>query len=683
MKNVFEFRKGAAWILALAFAFAVMLLPMTALADGVRRPDGSEAERADDAPMGVRAAVESHDPPPLDTDFSFIRVLITTGSSTTLWLDLCSQYRISGSSQIYSGTVNSPYPIAIVRYNSTEVVIKNRNTNDVIAYGSDLRITRVDPLYPAGYAKLTKSGSPRTQDRMYLGDFDFRIGDDGYLAMINTVSLAYYLYGVVGYEMAPGCEDHALYAQAIVAKSFALYYVDVSASSTWDVQDGFRSATYQGYRGFRENRLATMPHCLAVVGEAIVCQGTFVPTCYAHSDGGETALPSHVFGSSRYDYAYSVSIDDIEFDNDNDTKRVIHVTFGGTGDNSRFRDFILTKINAAFGVGADRLVEIKELYCFDPVQGTERNMQQLHIKAKVRCADGNNHTYTIECPSMDLKEYRISDVDGSGDSYSSSHCVFSENYLIFWGRETEGGYELYFARYGHGLGLSQIGANTRAGAPYNQTYQELLQFYFPKFDLIRIEERAPDGSSAPDPTDPVDPPGPTDPDYEIVAYGVCTGNNVNFRDEPSTTSGSVIGSVRRNEHLDILDCTNDGWYKAVWNGMVGYINMEYSRITMFPSPADGVFMIRDGVTTTGANLRYEPFVDPRNKITKLPAGTRLTSWARISKWHYVTTENGLQGFISGNVSSYGDPYPYTGSFSLIVRTPPYQLPYDPVKRREQ
>ena len=415
MKAVFEFRKGAALALVLAFAFAAMLLPVTALAKTERTADDADAEKAGDAPMGAKAAVESHDPPPLDTDFSTIRVLITTGSSTTLWLDLNGQYRIGSSSQVYSGTSSSPYPIAIVRYNSTEVIIKNRDTDDVLAYGSKLTITRINPLYQAGYAKLTKTGSPKTQDRMYLGHFTFYIGDDGYIAMVNTVPLAYYLYGVVGYEMAPGCEDHALYAQAIVAKSFALYYVDVSASSSWDVQDGFKSATYQGYRGFRENRLATMPHCLAVVGEAIVCEGSFVPTCYAHSDGGETALPSHVFGTSRFDYAYSVSIDDIEFDNDNDTKRVIHVTFGGTGDNSRFRDFILAKINAAFGVGADLVVEIKELYCFDPVPGTERNMRKLHVKAKVRCADGNNHTYTFECNTKDLKEYRISDVDGSGD----------------------------------------------------------------------------------------------------------------------------------------------------------------------------------------------------------------------------------------------------------------------------
>ena len=665
MKNAFDLRKGAALALALAFAFAVLIIPYKALAgSAVRTPVSEEADRIEDEPMGVRAAVESHDPPPISTDFSTIRVLITTGSSTILWLDLCGQYTINGNR--YSGSLNSPYPLAIVRYNTSYVAVKNRISGDVIAYGSSVSILRVDENYEAGYAMLSKSGSSSTLNRMYLGNFTFRIGADGYIAMVNTVPLAYYLYGVVGYEMAPGCEDHALYAQAIVAKSFALYYVDVDPSSTWDVQDGFKSSTYQGYRGFRENRLATMPHCLAVVGQAIVCDGGFVPTCYAHSDGGETALPSHVFGTSRFDYAYSVSIDDIEFDNDHDTKRVIHVDFGGTGDNSRFRDFILTKINAAYGVGAKRVVEIKELYCFNPVSGTQRNMQSLHVKAKVVCADDQNHTYTFECPTMDLKTARISDVDGSGDSYSSSHTVFSENYLIFWGRETGGGtgYEVYFARYGHGLGLSQIGANTRASEQYNQDYQEILEFYFPKFDLIYITERGPDGTL---------PEPPEDEHPRAVAYGICTGNNVNFRDEPNTETGQILGKVHLNEHLDILDCTSDGWYKAYWNGMTGYINMEYSRITMFPSPIDGVFMIRDGVTTTAANLRYEPYVDPRNKITKLPAGTRLISWAQINKWHYVTTENGYQGFISGNVSSYGEPYPYTGSFSIEVGIPPYQL----------
>ena len=671
MNNTSKIKKGAAWLLALLFALALWVAPAAALAEGVRRPEADiAAEEKDldgDGALGVRSVADSHDPPPVDYDFSTIRVLITTGNMTELWLDLYGQYHVSGSGTVYTGTASNPYLISIKRISSTTVQITNRTTDQVLATGSAVGITRLDQYYEAGYAKLTKSGSSKTLNRMYLGDIVFRVNSSGYLDMVNTVSMAYYLYGVVGYEMAPGCEDEALKAQAIVAKSFALYYVDIRSTSTWDVQDGFKSATYQGYRGFRENRLATMPHCLAVIGMAITYEGGFVPTCYGHSDGGETALPSHVFGSSRFDDAYSVSIDDIEFDNDFDTKRMITVTFGGTGDNSRFRDFILAKINQKFGVNAKSVVSILDLYTFDPVPGTERNMQKLHVRARVNTAAYGEHTYTFDCDTADLKSYPISDVDGSGDSYSSSKYVFSENYLIFWGKTTRDGYELYFARYGHGLGLSQIGANTRANETYNQSCEEILAFYFPKFELIQITESGPSGETG----------GPVVTPPTVLAYGVCTADDTNFREGPGT-SYAVLGQACEGEHIDILDVHEDGWYKAILRGMTGYISMTYSRLTSFPSPVNGVFMLRDGVVLSRANLRWEPYINSRNIIVKLQAGTHLTSWAQINKWHYVTTENGYQGFISNVVSSYSDPYQYTGTTSVVLKAFDYIAPALPV-----
>lgn len=656
-------KKGAAALAACVILFTLFAAPCSALAVNTGQTKvRTEQPISGDEPLGIRSVVESHDPPPTDTDFSFIRVLITTGGTSTLWLDLYGQYVLNGSIPL-SGTSGAPYQIEIKKYNSTNVLITNRETNEVLAYGAAPVITRVNQLYEAGYAKLTKSGSSKTLNRMYLGDFTFRV-TSGVLNMINTVSMAYYLYGVVGYEMAPGCEDEALKAQAIAAKTFALYYVDVSPSSTWDVQDGYTSSQYQGYRGFKENRLATMPHCLAVVGLALSYEGTFVPTCYAHSDGGETALPSHVFGSSRFDDAYSVSIDDIEFDNDDDTVRKIKVTFGGTGDSSRFRDFILTKINALYGVNATKVRSITELYTFNPVEGTQRNMRKLHVRAVVKTSSGDA-TYTFECPTEHLKTYAISDVDGSGDSYSSSSHVFSENYLIFWGREKENGYELYFARYGHGLGLSQIGANTRANSVYGQSCEEILAFYYPKFDLIQINELNPDGTGG----QIVTPP-------EAAAYGVCTANNTNVRSGPSTDY-NIVGHLQENEHIDIFDA-EDGWYKIIKDGVTGWVSMTYSRLTMFPSPANGVFTLRDGIiTATRGNLRSEPYVNSRNLITRLPNGTTFTAWASVGEWFYVVTPDGLQGFLHRDVMQLSDPYPFTGSSSLVVRDKPYSGPSMP------
>jgi hypothetical protein len=416
-----------------------------------------------------------------------------------------------------------------------------------------------------------------------------------------------------------------------------------------------------------------MQYCLEVIGEALSFCDTFIPTCYGHSNGGETALPSQIFGGSIYDGGFEVVFDDIEVEHDT-SKELIHVDFGGTGDSSRFRDFILLKVRDLFEVEPLSIVSIDDLYTFDPLPGTERNMRQLHVGATVELLmaqkDGPDPTaeptpeptptittfsFSFNCPVTQLKSYALSDIDGSGDNYSSKKYVFSQPYSMYWGRETENGYTLIYSRYGHGIGLSQMGADIRANPDImGWDYHRILEFYYPNFDIISICENSPS-----------DPDNPSAPVYPVVAYGVCTSNNINFRTGPGANF-DIIGVVNRNEHLDILGVTDTGWFNAVWNGHTGYITMDYSRIVMFPSPTNGVFTLTDGAVTSPSNLRAEPCVRSGNVITVLPTGTRFTGWTHIGKWYYVTTENGYTGFLSSVVAEFYGSYQYIGVVSLDV-----------------
>lgn len=651
--------KRKVWALALVLALSLACFtPLGAFAKGIRIKtiDGDDAFRRPT-------------PPPTDYDFSTIRVLITIGSTSSVDLDLGTEYVVEGTSTKLSGTMSSPYHVTVEKTSSGKVRLTNRSTGAVIREASDVKLTRVDQNYEKGMLTLVSCASSSTQGRMYLGDFRFLVKDSA-LMMVNTVPMAYYIYGVVGYELNPYCEDEALRAQAVAAKAHGMYYIDTAEGSTYDIKDGYSSAQYQAYRGFRENRLPTMRHCLDVVGVAISYQDSFVPICYGHSNGGETSLPSFIFGSSCqwYDAAYGVAVDDIEFNDYTDDTDTINVTFGGTGDNSRFRDFILKKINALYGVNATKLRSISELYAFDPKEGTERHMQKLHVKAKVKVGD-EDKTYTFECPTSDLRTFALTDVDGSGDSYSSSKYVFKTSRLIYWGKETSGGYTLIYSGHGHGIGLSQIGANIRANpATYGWTYQEILKFYYPNFDIITITERNPDGTLPSEPDDPF-AVGP-----DAVAYGICTADNTNFRSGPGTEY-SIIGTMNKGDHFDIFDVSTNGWFKAWYNGLNGYVSLDLSYVTGFPSPADGLFMLMDGKTNGAVNLRSEPYIRDGNVITKLPNNTKVTAWAHINKWYYVTTENGYEGFLSNLTTTYGDPYEYTGVATISPRSPESYNPF--------
>lgn len=609
----------------------------------------------------AKQAGEVRKDPSLDMDFSFIRVLISTGDSSKIELDLVGEYRIGTTA--LNGTESSPKLIR-VSASSGGVKITDRSSGYEITSGTSVELIRLHDNYEAGYAQLTLSGNSDTQDRYYLGSFRF-YAESGHVRMINTVHLAYYIYGIVGYELSTSSQPEALKAQAVAAKTMGMYYM--GGDGDWDVKDGWTSAVYQAYRGFRENRLVTMPYCIAVIGEALSYNGSIIPIFYAHTNGGETSLPSTVFGSSlsRYDGAYAVSLDDIEINDYPSYKETVSVDFGGTGDNSRFLDFILGKARAA-GTVSNRVVSIDDLYAYDAYPGTQRDMRKLYVEATLEVSgeDGEpqNVPFVIDCASNELRSLVLSDYDGSGDNYSTYKYAIKKNLKLYWGTAREGGYTLIAARYGHGVGMSQIGADLRANPDtYGWDYRQILAFYYPGMELISITE-----------DDPSDASGPNVNPMPILAYAECTDDNTNFRMGASTSYPSM-GKVQTGEHLDILGVTETGWFHAIWNGLTGYITMDYSQIVMFPAPTDGIFTVTDGATKSSANLRSEPYIRDGNVITKLPKDTVIKAWAQIGKWLYVTTDNGYRGFLSNVVTNIYGTHTETGMSSIPV--PPRDLPH--------
>ena len=655
------------------------------------------AEALGDEPRGVcdyEPVARAASP---DDDFTFVRVLITTGSVKKLDLDLYGEYYFD--SGVTVGRSGTAYRIRVSLAGGV-VTVTSRDTGEVLDSGANVVLHRAIVNYMAGYAQLTYSGNSNTLDRMYLGDFSF-YPDGSYLAMVNIVPMTYYIYGIVGYELNIYCQPEALKAQALAAQSFAMYYM--GGSNPYDVKDGFSSSVYQAYRGYKDNRLASMEFCYAVLGEALSYNGTFVPIFYGHTNGGETALPSHIWGGTSQDPAYDVRIDDADFES-GDAMELVNIDFGGVGDNTRLLDFLLLKVRDLYGVQPVSVDSIDDLYVYDPVPGTTRNNRRLHVEASVSirvnwddplfpdalragtptatptaaptetptAAPTEEPTPTptaaptavptpaiitrsfeIDCETSLLRSYQLSDIDGSGDDYSSSKYVFTHNYLIYWGEERENGYLLVFARHGHGLGLSQMGAETRADpATYGWDYHQIIEFYYPNFDLIHVEMTNPDSID-----DPNAIQSPT------ACYGVVNSGGAVLR-RGAASNSPALGTLGPNAHVDILSVTDSGWYYVTANGLTGYIPVGYVSITMFPSPPNGVFLLSDGTVKSSANLRDAPYTSGSGVICSLPAGTRFTGYVHIGKWFYITTETGRTGFISTMMVNFYGGYHELGMSSL-------------------
>lgn len=125
------------------------------------------------------------------------------------------------------------------------------------------------------------------------------------LLVVNSVDIESYLYGVVPGEMPVSWDREALKAQAVVARTYALYEIVASRNSgrAFDVYGDTRSQVYKGLTV--ENKFTT----LAVddtLGEVIKYRGAIIKSYFHACTGGATESCENVFGERR-DYLVSRS----------------------------------------------------------------------------------------------------------------------------------------------------------------------------------------------------------------------------------------------------------------------------------------------------------------------------------------------------------------------------------------
>lgn len=136
---------------------------------------------------------------------------------------------------------------------------------------------------------------------------------------------------------------------------------------------------------------------------------------------------------------------------------------------------------------------------------------------------------------------------------------------------------------------------------------------------------------------------------------VTTGyieNGVNLRSQPST-SGEVIGLVKKGSEVVVLDAPNSYFYKIqTENGVIGYISSSNKYISVTTQKVTStVSAPTTGWTGTiiyGVNMRDLPS-SSGNVIKFLSKGTELTILEQSNDYFYkVKTESGQIGYVSTN-----------------------------------
>ncbi|MEG2253169.1 MAG: SH3 domain-containing protein, partial [Clostridia bacterium] len=155
--------------------------------------------------------------------------------------------------------------------------------------------------------------------------------------------------------------------------------------------------------------------------------------------------------------------------------------------------------------------------------------------------------------------------------------------------ESDDAYTVQARRFGHGVGMSQRGAEWMA-ARYEKTYQEILSFYYPGMELRQFPEMVTEPSHADAELSATAGPAPTliprptlmpttlqaaEGQWFALITGIEEDSSLNLRAEPDL-SGEVVRRLYKNQRLLVVErCAEEGWVKVKTDVTQGYVVEKY------------------------------------------------------------------------------------------------------------
>jgi len=178
----------------------------------------------------------------------------------------------------------------------------------VSSYADTIKVLIIDENYsriPEKNEQLEKIGDKMKGDLLasgvrYTGEIEVWKGRNG-LYVINEIPFEDYVKSVVLAEVGSNWEMEALKAQAVIARTYAVYQKNANGNSHYHITS---SVLHQAYKGNSSDARVTYA-VEKTAGEILIFDGKPIEALYHSTCGGKTELPEEVFGKN-YPYLRSV-----------------------------------------------------------------------------------------------------------------------------------------------------------------------------------------------------------------------------------------------------------------------------------------------------------------------------------------------------------------------------------------
>ena len=474
---------------------------------------------------------------------------------------------------------------------------------------------------------------------LYAGDLQIDVVD-GKVRPILSVHVEDYLLGVVPYEMSDSFPLEALKAQAVAARTYALRSQDLS--QPYDLVDTTNDQVYRGYLPGNDQTERAIQETRGVCG---FYRDQLAQCYYSASNGGQTELVETVWPTDEDFGYYAFGDDPYDVENPDSVVRTFEMkkTYGEEE----------TAPYALRNLLATQLFDQLTALGYDPAPESVRVDGVSAVSVSGAASEDNKYmtrlTLTVSisgrtrknapAPVVDLNAEEVSLFEVVDETPSPTPTVQTTGFMpvvtvtpsptptpvygpftpieepftleldIFptaeqalglditahydnelWSvRETDDAYIVEARRFGHGVGMSQRGAQWMA-AEYGKTYQEIIAFYYPGLTLMRYEDQPaqmtqPEAALAATPGPaPTPTPRPTlmpmtltpqEGQWLATVTEIDDDSSLNLRKTPDL-GGEILMRLYKGQQLLVLEhCPQEGWVKVRTDVAEGYVVEDY------------------------------------------------------------------------------------------------------------
>lgn len=474
---------------------------------------------------------------------------------------------------------------------------------------------------------------------LYAGDLQLDV-IDGKVRPILSVHVEDYLLGVVPYEMSDSFPLEALKAQAVAARTYALR--SQNPTQPYDLVDTTNDQVYRGYLPGNDQTERAIRETRGVCG---FYRDQLAQCYYSASNGGQTELVETVWPTDEDFGYYAFGDDPYDVANPDSVVRTFELKkVYGDEETAPYalRSLLATQLAGQLtSLGYDPAPESVRVDAVSAVSvsgaASEDNKYMTRLTLTVSISGRTRKN--APAPVVDLNAEEVSLFEVVEETPSPTPTVRTTGFMpvvtvtpsptpipvygpftpidepftleldIFptveralglditahydnelWSvRETEAAYVIEARRFGHGVGMSQRGAQWMA-AEHGKTYQEIIAFYYPGLTLMRYEDQPaqmtqPEAALAATPGPaPTPTPRPTlmpmtmtpqEGQWLATVTEIDDDSSLNLRKTPDL-GGEILMRLYKGQKLLVLErCPQEGWVKVRTDVTEGYVVEEY------------------------------------------------------------------------------------------------------------